>query len=80
MTSGKTVLGEALSQMLDCPHLNIDILKWDYFTYFGYDDFKAKVEYNRDGIRGLHNYYKEFELKTLKRVFSKYSACCLHWW
>lgn len=75
MSSGKTTLAKKISKMTGIAHLNIDCIKWDYFSYYGYEEACAEKEYSRDGIRGLHEYYKLYEIKTLRRVFSKYKDC-----
>ncbi|MBX9702560.1 MAG: hypothetical protein K2X39_00255 [Silvanigrellaceae bacterium] len=75
MASGKSTLSRALSQILEKPHLDLDTIKWDYFAFFGYHEKEASEAFSRDGIRGLHDYYKIFEFKTLKRIFSKYKGC-----
>ena len=75
MACGKTTVGKALSAVTKLPHLNLDYIKWDYFTYHGYSNEKAEQEYNKDGIRGLHKYYKIFEINTLEKIFSEYKNC-----
>ena len=69
MAAGKTTLAKKLSKLLKINHLNIDMLKDEYFKKLGYKLKDANKALKDDGVRGFYNYCKQYELTTLKNYF-----------
>jgi shikimate kinase len=75
MCAGKTTIAKRLSRAAGIAHLNIDQCKFKYFESIGYCDQDAEYCYKKDGIRGLYNYNKPFELNALRNFLCINSNC-----
>lgn len=70
--AGKSTIAELLAQQLDIPNHSLDDLRKDYYAEIDYDAELAETIRDRDGIWGLYQYWKPFEIHAVERMLTDY--------
>ena len=66
--SGKTAVAPALAEALGLPWLELDDLRWDYYSEIGYSEEQAEQAQRDRGVDGRLEYWKPFELHSVQRL------------
>ncbi len=77
MGTGKSTLGELLSQKLGIPQCSMDDVRFDYYKEIGYDEEFAKQLREKEGFIAVCRYWKPFEAHAVERLLSEYSNCVI---
>ncbi len=77
MDTGKSTLGELLSQKLGIPQCSMDDVRLDYYKEIGYDEEFAKQLREKEGFFAVYQYWKPFEAHAVERLLSEYSNCVI---
>ena len=77
MGTGKSALGELLSQKLGIPQCSMDDVRLDYYKEIGYDEEFAKQLREKEGFLAVYQYWKPFEAHAVERLLSEYSNCVI---
>lgn len=70
--AGKSTIAELLAQQLDIPNHSLDDLRKEYYAEIGYDAELAETIRERDGVWGLYQYWKPFEIHAVERMLTDY--------
>ncbi len=70
--SGKTTVGEIISNKLDIPQCSIDDVRFDYYKEIGFSKEQQERIRKKDGFQGVYTYWKPFEVHAVKRVLEDY--------
>jgi shikimate kinase len=65
---GKSTVAPLVGDRLGRPTVEIDALRADVYGALGYDNPRADEILQRDGITGLTNYWKPFEVALVERA------------
>ncbi len=69
--TGKSSVGEQVSNNLAIPRCSIDDVREDYYKEIGYDEKEAAARYEAEGFWGLYRYWKPFEAHAVERILSE---------
>ncbi len=72
--AGKTTLAKLLSQKLDLPMLDLDVIRWDYDDEIGYDRALAQRIRQEQGFPALAVYWRPFAIHAVERVLQDHPA------
>jgi shikimate kinase len=72
MSAGKSTIHKALSEALGYTALELDELRWDYYTEIGYDKEKERKLREEEGLGAVLKYWKPFEVHAVERVLKTY--------
>jgi hypothetical protein len=73
--AGKTTVSKLLAEQVGLPHRCMDDLRWTYFKEIGYDEDLAKQKRQSEGVWGLCQYWKPFEVHAIERLLSEHQNC-----
>jgi shikimate kinase len=78
MSAGKSTVAELLAEKLQIPQYAVDDHRWDYYKEVGYDEAEAsRIAKSEQGMIGLLNYWKPFEVHAVERVLATQSNCVI---
>jgi shikimate kinase len=78
MCAGKSTVAQHLSQSLKRRFVELDELRWDYYSEIDYDKVEAsRIAAQEDGARALLEYWKPFEAHAVERVLSEHDGCII---
>ena len=69
---GKSTVAPALAEALGMPWLELDDLRWSYYSEIGYSERQAEQVQGERGVEGLLDYWKPFELHSVQRLLEDY--------
>jgi shikimate kinase len=70
--SGKTAVAPVLAERLAVPLVELDDVRWRYYSEIGYSEDEAARVQETKGIDGLLEYWKPFELQSVQRLLQDY--------
>lgn len=70
INAGKSSIARCLAERLGIPHVELDDLRWGYYSEIGYDQAEAKRRVDADGFWGLYRYWKPFEAHAVERLLA----------
>jgi shikimate kinase len=78
MSAGKSTVAELLAEKLQTPQYAVDDHRWDYYKEVDYDEAEAsQIAKSEQGMIGLLNYWKPFEVHAVERVLATQSNCVI---
>lgn len=77
MCTGKSTLAALLAEHLALPHVELDEIRWDYYTEAGYSDDEARRAHEAGGTMAFLDYCKPFEAHAVERVLDSYSVAVI---
>lgn len=72
--TGKTTLSKLLGEALARPVIDLDVVRWDYYTQIGYDAARAKDIVQHGGVKALDAYWKPFNIYAVEGVLRDYPS------
>jgi shikimate kinase len=73
--AGKTTIGRLLAQQLQRPQASLDGLRWRYYQEVGYDEAEQKRIAAAEGLAGVLDYWKRFDLHAIERLLAEHRDC-----
>jgi shikimate kinase len=73
--AGKTTIGRLLAQQLQRPQASLDGLRWRYYQEIGYDEAEQKRIMAAEGLAGVLDYWKRFDLHAIERLLAEHRDC-----
>jgi shikimate kinase len=73
--AGKTTIGRLLAQQLQRPQASLDGLRWRYYQEIGYDEVEQKRIMAAEGLAGVLDYWKQFDLHAIERLLAEHRDC-----
>jgi shikimate kinase len=70
---GKSTVASLVAAQLGRPAVELDDIRSEFFETLGYDERKANLIAERDGVIALTNYWKPFEILLVEHVVAQYS-------
>jgi len=77
MSAGKSTLAGMLAKKLGVPRIELDEVRQRFYSEIGYDERFASDIVGREGMMGLIEYWKPFEVHAVERVLAKYKNCVI---
>jgi hypothetical protein len=72
--TGKTTVSKLLGEMLVRPVIDLDEVRWSYYSQLGYDAARAKEIVLQDGVKALDAYWKPFNIHAVEGVLRDYPS------
>jgi shikimate kinase len=73
--AGKTTIGRLLAQQLQRPQASLDGLRWRCYQEIGYDEAEQKRIMAAEGLAGVLDYWKRFDLHAIERLLAEHRDC-----
>jgi len=77
MCTGKSTLAALLAGRLALPRVELDDIRWDYYTEAGYNDDDARSAHESGGTLAFLAYCKPFEAYAVERALDSFSAAVI---
>ncbi len=77
MSVGKSTLAKKLAKQLDVPRIELDEVRQRFYTEIGYDEQFASEIVGKEGMMGLINYWKPFQVHAVERALKEYKNCVM---
>jgi shikimate kinase len=73
--AGKTTIGRLLAQQLQLRQVSLDGLRRRYYEEVGYDEAEQKRIAAAEGLAGVLDYWKRFDLHAIERLLAEHRDC-----
>jgi shikimate kinase len=72
MCAGKSSVAKKLSDITGLPWCEMDDVRFEYYKEIGFTREKEKEVFQKNGLKGVLNYWKPFEAHSVKRILEDY--------
>ncbi|UHA75264.1 shikimate kinase [Paenibacillus sp. 481] len=70
--SGKSTVAEIISNKLNIPQRSIDEIRFEYYKEIGFSADKQQEIREKEGFKGVYQYWKPFEAHCVKRILDDF--------
>lgn len=77
MSVGKSTLAKKLARKLDVPRVELDDVRQRFYSEIGYNEKFASEIVGKEGMMGLIQYWKPFEVHAVERALTEYKNCVM---
>jgi len=77
MSVGKSTLAKKLAKLLGVPRVELDEVRGRFYSEIGYDEQFASEIVGKEGMKGLIQYWKPFQVHAVERALKEYKDCVL---
>ena len=77
MSVGKSTLAKKLAKELGVPRVELDEVRGRFYGEIGYDEKHASEVVGDEGMMGLIQYWKPFEVHAVERALDEYDNCVM---